>query len=182
MTITIRHAEPEDAEQIATAHIAAWRTAYRGVINDAFLDSNEFAQSRHNGWQRRLHEGGAEGADPLDELFVPVLNGRVVGFGHVGAGSSGAGELYGFYVHPDAWGSGAGPALIDRCHAALATRFSTAEVWVLSDNPRARRFYERQGWSCGEGESLIEDIWTGPKLPDAPPFDPVAEVQYRRQL
>lgn len=90
---------------------------------------------------------------------------------------------YGFYVHPDAWGTGLADALIERCHAALADRFDDALLWVLTDNPRARRFYERNGWSCGLGDELIEDVWPGPSMPGRPPFEaPLAETRYRRPL
>ena len=186
MTTTIRQAQPDDAELVADAHITAWRVAYRGVIVDEFLDSPQFAQSRRAGWHRRLHEGRSSSADPCDEILVPVLDGRVVGFGHVGAKlgteATNTGELYGFYLHPDAWGSGAAASLIEACHAAMVTRFKTAELWVLRDNPRARRFYERHGWSCGSGKDLVEDVWVGPQMARMPKFDPVPEVQYRRNL
>lgn len=186
MKTTIRQAQPDDAEFVADAHITAWRVAYRGVIVDAFLDSPEFAQSRRDGWHRRLHEGRPSFADPFDEILVPVVDGRVVGFGHVGrrlvTESSDTGELYGFYLHPDAWGSGAAVALIEACHTALAARFTTASLWVLRDNPRARRFYERHGWSCGSANDLVEDVWSGPLMAGMPKFDPVPEVQYQRDL
>jgi GNAT superfamily N-acetyltransferase len=109
----------------------------------------------------------------------------IVGFGHVGSARAdgAAGELYGFYVHPEVWGTGIGDALIERCHQALALRFDDALLWVLTDNPRARRFYERNGWTCGTGDEVVESVWAGPSMPGMPPFDtPLAETQYRRQF
>ena len=35
----IREATPEDARAIATVHVASWRTTYRGLLRDAYLDS-----------------------------------------------------------------------------------------------------------------------------------------------
>jgi GNAT superfamily N-acetyltransferase len=186
MTITIRPAQPGDAKSVADAHITAWRVAYRGVISDAFLDSPQFAQSRHDGWRRRLDAERPINPDLFDEILVPVMNGRVVGFGHIGIEGSTepsmTGELQGFYIHPEAWGSGAAVALIEACHATFAERFTKASLWVLRDNPRARRFYERHGWSCGSGDEIVEDVWSGPQMAGMPKFEPVAEVQYRRVL
>jgi RimJ/RimL family protein N-acetyltransferase len=46
-----------------------------------------------------------------------------------------------------------------------------AVLWVLEDNPRARRFYEREGWAL-DGERK-EDEYLGFR---------VAEVRYRIAL
>lgn len=45
-------------------------------------------------------------------------------------------------VHPDQWGRGIARDGVARAVAAGATR-----LWVLSDNHRARRLYERLGWA-----------------------------------
>ena len=37
--IFIRKAEKEDVRQIAEILVEDWKTAYRGIIDDAFLDS-----------------------------------------------------------------------------------------------------------------------------------------------
>jgi GNAT superfamily N-acetyltransferase len=183
MALVIRSAEPDDADAIANAHVTAWRVAYRGVVPDAYLDSDAFADGRLAGWRRMLTETRSPERDPLDEVFVPVIDGRVVGFAHVGEErerGTDQGELYGFYLHPDAWGSGAATALIDASHIALRERFSSALLWVLRENPRARRFYERSGWSCGTGDEIIEDFWEGPTMNDIPSLPaPLAEIQYR---
>lgn len=136
-------------------------------------------------------------AGELDELWVPVLDGEVVGFAHVGrelleavpeagpmtAGFGERGELHGLYLHPSVWGTGVASALIEHCHGRLATCFDEAVLWVIAANERARRFYERSGWSAGSGDELIEDLWSGPQMSGMPPFGPpVADIQYRRRL
>ena len=37
--ITVRNAEKEDVRQIAEILVEDWQKAYRGIIDDAFLDS-----------------------------------------------------------------------------------------------------------------------------------------------
>ncbi len=73
---------------------------------------------------------------------------------------------------PEAWGSGAGSALMAAVIAALrANGFAAAHLWVLEDNPRARRFYEREGWSPADGRRREEFLGV-----------PVTEVRYRISL
>jgi ribosomal protein S18 acetylase RimI-like enzyme len=186
MKIEIRRATPADADAISNAHVRAWQVAYRGIIDDEVLDSPAFATARHDGWERALNGYRPPDHDPDEVILVPVLNGRVVGFGNVGSETPGAvdpdiaapgGELYGFYLHPDAWGSGVGQALIEACTSLLRDRFTHASLFVLRDNPRARRFYERNGWQYVPD---TEYMWPGPTMPGTPALrQPVAEVQHR---
>ena len=48
-----RTANHDDIDAIATLHAESWRTAYRGMFRDEFLDSNVFAD-RLEVWQQRL--------------------------------------------------------------------------------------------------------------------------------
>lgn len=82
------------------------------------------------------------------------------------------GELYAIYVQPEAWGGGFGRALMGEVLRGLEEAgFRQAILWVLEDNPRSRRFYERGGWAL-----------------DSPPTEeifldrPVAVVRYRIAL
>jgi ribosomal protein S18 acetylase RimI-like enzyme len=51
-------------------------------------------------------------------------------------------------VLAEQWGLGAGPALMTEAIERLRhSGFESAVLWVLDDNPRARAFYERRGWS-----------------------------------
>jgi GNAT superfamily N-acetyltransferase len=54
------------------------------------------------------------------------------------------GWLDGLYVRPEAWGTGVAARLHERALAALGP--GIARLWVLEENHRARRFYERRGW------------------------------------
>ena len=60
--------------------------------------------------------------------------------------AAGTGEIWAFYAHPDAWSTGVGRALWAGAHAGLRARgFETVNLWVLTANPRARRFYRQLG-------------------------------------
>jgi GNAT superfamily N-acetyltransferase len=55
--------------------------------------------------------------------------------------------LVALYVVPEAWGGAVAPALHDRAVEIVRELGSErCSLWVLEDNRRARRFYERRGW------------------------------------
>ncbi len=186
--IEVREATIDDADAIATAHIDGWRVGYRGVVPDEYLDSEEFATGRRERWRAWTWLSIAE-----SRLFVVTMQGRVVGFGHAGPervvpvcdqsgtdaaaeiSGAGRGEVYGFYLHPTAWGGGGAGALMSRCEEFLRDEgFTSAVLWVLRDNPRARAFYEKAGWH-----------FTGQESNFAPPGSPdpaLPEVQYEVRL
>lgn len=187
MTVAVRLAGPADADAIAAAHVEGWRVAYRGVVTDDFLDHPDFFDIRRRGWERRLRDGPPPTGDVDNKIFVVLVGGAVVGFGHVGreaqppSGGAERGEIYGFYVHPDHWGTGVADTLMDTCLDELRSRFGRAVLWTLRDNPRSRGFYERHGWSCGSGDDVLIDTWEGPVMAGLPPLDaPLHNIQYRR--
>lgn len=191
-SIEVRPAVVADADAIAAAHVWGWRVGYRGLFPDEYLDADEFETSRVERWRAWtwVDFGG-----PTGQLFVVQVDDRVVGFGHAGAErhepvcdqsglslepalSEVRGEVYGFYLHPDAWGSGAAAPLMRTCESHLAGHgYTEAVLWVLRDNPRARAFYERAGWRW-TGEQAE---WPGPRSAPVPP-PTVPEVQYWRRL
>ena len=67
------------------------------------------------------------------------------------------GWLEAMYVRPRAWGSG----LADELHAAAAGELrrrgtERGRLWVLEENGRARRFYERHGWQADGTNRVVE--------------------------
>lgn len=145
---TIRAAVRDDADAIADVHIASWRAGYGHVIPESVLFADDFEPRRRAIWTEWRF-------GPAQRIIVSVdETDRVVGFATYGPererarGNTGRGELYAFYFHPDTWGSGAAADLMARVHERLgAEGFGEAVLWVLDDNPRARAFYERHGWS-----------------------------------
>ena len=130
--------------------------------------------------------------DSQGTAAAAVLDGRVVGFGLCGparvepacdgteaeAVPAPVGEVYAFYLHPDAWGSGCAPALMAACEDWLRGQsFTTAVLWVLRDNPRGRAFYEKAGWQPTGKDGTFDGPATAASLPYA-----IAEVEYGRSL
>jgi tRNA dimethylallyltransferase len=74
----------------------------------------------------------------------------------VGVAAAKDGWLEGLYLVPEEWGNGVADRLHDDALRALATHGATsARLWVLEDNARARRFYERRGWRRDGSERVV---------------------------
>jgi GNAT superfamily N-acetyltransferase len=147
--LAVRAAVPADAAAMAALHVRAWRAAYAGVMPADFLAALK-VEEREAMWRRSLTDPDLAPAERVI-LVVEDAPGRVLGFcaaGHARGGDEfGMGELYAINVDPDAWGRGAGRALLAGATAWLDARFRQSIVWVTEDNPRARRLYERAGWA-----------------------------------
>jgi RimJ/RimL family protein N-acetyltransferase len=63
--------------------------------------------------------------------------------------------LHGFYVVPERWGTDVASALHDAALAALPDCAET-KLWVLEENHRARRFYEKHGWRPNGATRVVE--------------------------
>ena len=156
MAPTVRTARLGDAETMGRTHAESWRAAYVGVVPQAHLDALDTKECIAD-WR------GAIEANPEPEhgrRLVVEVDGEVVGIALVVPdrdGADGVGEIPIIYVQPSAWGIGAGYSLMAECEAELQRRgFAEAVLWVLEDNPRAHRFYERQGWRTDGGRKVDE--------------------------
>jgi GNAT superfamily N-acetyltransferase len=65
--------------------------------------------------------------------------------------------LEGLYVVPEHWGTGLAGELHDRALEVVRDLGShCCHLWVLEDNVRARRFYERRGWRENGTTRVVE--------------------------
>lgn len=160
----VRDATPEDAAAIARVQERGWQAAYRHVFPAEELDRGGFILADR--WHERLVRPPAGWS-----TFVAEHDGEVVGFSAVGPSrdETGIGELYAIYVDPEHWSTGAGRTLIAEAEQSLRTTYREVTLWVLEDNPRARAFYERAGWTS-DGGRKAEARW-GVRAP---------EVRYRK--
>lgn len=142
----IRDALPTDALGIAQVHVRSWQQAYRELLPSDFLDSLSATLSRREAyWRDALTR--REG-----DLLVAEMDGQVVGWIAVGTcrdeDRSGAewGEVQAIYVLADLWGKGIGTALWQAGARRLFEQgHSGLLLWVLAENARALRFYQRLG-------------------------------------
>ncbi|AQT81501.1 hypothetical protein B1R94_22965 [Mycolicibacterium litorale] len=142
--IEVREATAADTMAVAEVHVRSWQQGYHGLIAQDYLDGLR-AQDRAT----RYRFDSMDLAGPY--TLVAVDHGMV--HGHISIGRSrdddltDAGEVWALYVDPPHWGAGVGDALIATgCDRLRRAGYRRASLWVLADNLRARRFYERSGW------------------------------------
>ena len=172
--ITIRPAVTADAAAIATVRADSWRAAYDSLIPAATLaEATGPASVRaYTEFLTRRSCAGILVAEPQQ----PGPSGHtVIGFASFGperdaAGQLGpppeaspsgsaAGELYAIYVQPAYWGGQAGWRLLtEAVSQAAAQRYTSLSLWVLADNRRARRFYERGGFAVTGESQVLDDL------------------------
>ena len=153
--LTIRREEPDDAEAVARVHVHGWQAGYAGIMPDEVLRRLNVAA-----WaQRRRDVGTADPEHPFTTLLAEV-DGAVAGFTTFGPYRNNQdrddldptyGEVRGASTSSRRAGA-TGPrrALLAAARAGLAERgWTEYRLWVLADNGRARRFYERAGLSAG---------------------------------
>lgn len=172
----VRQAAVADADRIGAINVASWRAAYTGLLAQetlAALDPKRLADE----WLAAIEV--PEG--PKVRLWVVERGssdgnlGDIVGYSRTGpskdadAEPSLVAEVYGFYIEPGAWGTGAGRLLMEHVLSDLTDRgFGQATLWVVDGNRRARTFYERLGWKHEPGPTNL--CFGAP------------EVRYRRNL
>jgi GNAT superfamily N-acetyltransferase len=163
MDVICRPMDAGDFDAVCELHVRAWQSAYRGIVPQSFLDGMDPVERARR----------TRGRD-LSGQHVAEAAGEVVGWLVIGpyrddegdAPGPGCGEVEAIYARPDRVGTGVGRALLAYGLAEL-DRAGLAPVllWVLADNDRARRFYEKAGFRL-DGATHGYEI-AGVTLPEA---------------
>ncbi len=156
--LIVRVARPDDADQLATVFIEAWRGSYRGVVEDAIIDALYHPDVAS--WLRNLVENTAA------RTVVAERNGQVLGFARFGdeTGNAARGHLFALYVNPTQSGRGVGRRLLERAIGELDP-MSTRDVtlWVFEENERARRLYQAAGF-VPDGDRRVEELYKAQEI------------------
>ena len=140
----IRWARVEDAEALGIIHVESWKTAYKNIMPDDFLN-NISIEKRQKRFEQAL-------ANKTEEDAVIVNEDKVVGFICLGKArdedlTETYGEIWGIYLHPNQWRKGFGKELINWGIEELENRgYKKIVLWVLEENYKARSFYENMGF------------------------------------
>jgi GNAT superfamily N-acetyltransferase len=145
-----------DGPRVAEIRVRGWQCAYAGMMPQAYLDGLDVADEVP---RRRAHfEQAGEGVVNL----VAEWDGEVVGWACHGPSRDGEirtgdAELYAIYVAPDRLTRGVGRALLRESTARCTTAgHGRMLLWVLKENERARRFYEKAGFVVDGVEEPFE--------------------------
>lgn len=168
----IRTAVSSDADAVAGIHVRSWQAAYRGLIDQSFLDALSVAD-RADRWR-----GIFADPHPLTiATLVAVRDDTILGWTSFGASRdpepapepapepepepasapTPEGEIYGIYADPDSWSTGVGHALLTAAEQQIVQAGHTrAHLWVLDGNDRADAFYASHGW-VADGATKTEE-------------------------
>lgn len=146
--VGLRPARAEDALVVARIWAQGWRDGHLGNVPDALLEVRTPESFRTRAAQR------------VTDTTVAVIDGEVAGFVIV-VGD----EVEQVYVDGRHRGSGiAGTLLAEAERLVAADGHPVAWLAVVAGNARARRFYERGGWS-DDGPFDYEAEYAGGVIP-----------------
>jgi ribosomal protein S18 acetylase RimI-like enzyme len=141
--ITIRPIGATDAATVADLHTTSWRSAYRGMLRDAYLDG-DIATERRQVWATRLET-------PVEANYGFIAESEAVPVGFVflqGRADARWGTLVdNLHVVPGQKGRGIGRRLLEAAAHETLRRFPADPVYlyVFEQNHAARRFYASIG-------------------------------------
>jgi ribosomal protein S18 acetylase RimI-like enzyme len=140
----IRPATSEDCRAIAEVHVETWQHAYRSILPEQYLASLSVTE-REAMWRHMVERQPSH-------LLVARAAGEIVGFVAFGASRdegvpNDRAEIWALYVKPESWSTGAGRRLwLEALQRIVAEGYKSVSLWVIADNERAVRFYERAGF------------------------------------
>lgn len=158
----VRDARAEDADAFVRAYELSWDAMAGPVVGKRLAELAPLEDRRES------FRAGLAQASPDARVLVAENEGSIVGVATCVRDGATC-ELRSLYVVPDAWGAGFAQQLMVTALDGMRERGAAeATLWVLDANARARRFYEREGWTP-DGETRTSPLGPG-------------EVRYRRAL
>ena len=145
--IVIRNVRFEDLRNVSEIVVESWKTAYRGIVADEYLDSLTVDQN----YKKRINDYTENG------FIVAERDNEVVGFCRYGFENAYGEmfpdvdcELHALYVKPNCKGVGIGTKIINYViNEFKAKGYKKMILWCFKDNYPARMFYEKMGGIYG---------------------------------
>lgn len=161
--IIVREARYTEIPALAKIQCAAWKAAFGDIISAAtmekYTDAEKCAHMLKRVFNKEIGHLYIAGIDnkACGELFWKPIDRR-------------SAEIVALHTLKRVWGSGVGRALMDKAlRDMVEDGFFGAKLWVFKDNVRARKFYEKCGFTLTGHERVSV-------------YDRAMEVQYRRIL
>jgi ribosomal protein S18 acetylase RimI-like enzyme len=143
LEVRLRQAELGDAAALAHIQVTSWRSAFRNIATDNYLDHMVSEENQVEDWKEILAATEAL-------VFIAELEGKPVGYAWARAEEDSSvewdAELISMHILPEHKRQGIGRRLF----AATAKQLKAAGcrsmyLWVLAENQPARKFYEALG-------------------------------------
>ncbi|QDR79883.1 GNAT family N-acetyltransferase [Sporomusa termitida] len=147
------------ADKIGYIQAKSWQAAYKGIVPAEYLAT--FTSEKRADIFRKVMPARSE------EFYLFSTHDQPSGMAILGKARDEdlpdtTGEISAIYFLPDAWGTGCSVPAIWFCLTRLRELgYAQVILWVLKDNPRARRFYEKAGFHF---DGAIKEINIGKPL------------------
>ncbi|NLC66090.1 MAG: GNAT family N-acetyltransferase [Clostridium sp.] len=144
MDIEIRPATKEDASSLANIIVESWKSAYSELIPKdeiiRYLDKDR----RQMQFEKFIEDG--------EIVLIGLLNeipcGLVFANKDNDEGLESCGSIYSIYLLEETWGKGLSSKLMDESIEILKREgCKKISLWVYEENIRARKFYEKHGFT-----------------------------------
>ncbi len=135
----------EEIKGKAFVHWSCWHEAYAGIVSPAYLQKLTLEKCEQMAFQWR------------DNTLVAKDGARVVGFAGFGEHNANTGELFALYVLKEYRGTGVAQSLL-RAVLEKLSAYPSIGLWVLKENPRAIRFYEKNGFVRTGDEQFLPSV------------------------
>lgn len=151
IVLIIREATLFDAAGIAKVHVDSWRTTYKNILPDDYLEKLSYEQ-RTELWIRNISKEG-------NYVFVAEDDGgQIIGFTDGGKGEENnienSGDLTTIYILEEFQGMGIGKKLLQKIFETFEKlQFNTIFVEVLEEN-KSKYFYEALGAELFQTEKI----------------------------
>ena len=146
MQIIIKTMETdEEIKGKAFVHWSCWHEAYAGIVSPAYLQKLTLEKCEQMAFQWR------------DNILVAKDGAHVVGFAGFGEHDANTGELFALYVLKEYRGTGVAQMLLQAALEKLSA-YPAIGLRVLKENPRAIRFYEKNGFVRTGEEQFLPSV------------------------
>jgi len=143
--MNIRHAEPEDSEQIHDVALKSWKDTYIQILSEEAIE--EVVEAWYD--IDKLEE---QVEDPI--FYVAEEDENLIGFVHASVEDSKA-TLHRIYLKPKYQGQGVGSKLYQKVEKDVRDKKADKiELEVLAENQKGVRFYQKQGFKEKKSEEI----------------------------
>ena len=155
----------ENAYDVAYIHVNSWKAAYKGIVPDEYLNGLSVEKSA-----QKFKEIKAKGIAHHYLMYVDKRPSGVLVYSKSFDEDTdeGTADIGAIYFLPEYWGKGLGTKLMDFGISEIKKAgYNAVTLWVLEQNIRARKFYEKKGFVF---DGTKEEINIG---------KPLVKVRYR---
>ncbi len=143
--IIIRPSISADAYDFAYVLCESWKAAYKDIITPEEMEKNTDIEKRTALFKKIIPSGKGQ-------FYIAYDNCNPCGICSTcpsrDKDMQGYGEVVAIYTLPEYWGKGIGKQLMNTAFAGLkAQGFTKVMLWTFKENTRARRFYEKCGFT-----------------------------------